>query len=86
MWYYFIGDIMKEFELVNLLITKHLKISAAESCTGGMFISKIINVPDASKVVEASFVTYSSEMKTKLVGVNPSTIEKNNVVSLEVAG
>lgn len=77
---------MKEFELVNLLITKHLKISAAESCTGGMFISKIINVPDASKVVEASFVTYSSEMKTKLVGVNPSTIEKNNVVSLEVAG
>lgn len=77
---------MKERELVNLLISKNLKIALAESCTGGLFSATIINVPDASKVIEASFVTYSSEMKTKLVGVNSQTIQKFNVVSREVAG
>ena len=77
---------MKERELVNLLIAKKMKIASAESCTGGLFSATLINVPDASKVIEASFVTYSSEMKTKLVGVNSQTIQKFNVVSREVAG
>ena len=77
---------MKEKKLVNLLIQKKLTISTAESCTGGMLVSKIVNVSNASKVLNESFVTYSNESKTKYLGVNPSTIQKYGVVSEEVAG
>lgn len=78
--------VMKEFEeLVFLLKEKGLKISAAESCTGGMFASYLVGVPDASKVLSASFVTYSEEAKTKYADVNIATIEKYGVVSENVA-
>lgn len=77
---------MKEFEeLVFLLKEKGLKISAAESCTGGMFVSYLVGIPDASKVLAASFVTYSEEAKTRFAAVNPETIEKFGVVSENVA-
>ncbi len=77
---------MKEFEeLVLLLKEKGLKISAAESCTGGMFASYLVGVPDASKVLSASFVTYSEQAKTKFAGVSPEVIEKFGVVSEKVA-
>ena len=56
-------------ELVNRLIEKGYKISAAESCTGGMFASKIVEVADASKVFDMSFVTYANEAKIKLLNV-----------------
>lgn len=76
---------MYEFELVSKLIEKKFKISAAESCTGGLFGSTIISVPNASKVLDMSFITYSNESKTKLCEVNEKTIEKYGVVSEEVA-
>lgn len=77
---------MNSFEiLVNELINKGLKVSAAESCTGGLFASGIVSVPDASKVLAASFVTYSDEAKCKLVGVNKKTIDEFTVVSENVA-
>ena len=72
-------------ELVNRLIEKGYKISAAESCTGGMFASKIVEVADASKVFDMSFVTYANEAKIKLVNVKEETINKFGVVSEEVA-
>jgi len=61
------------------------KISAAESCTAGLFTSEIASVPGASEVLEMSFVTYSEDAKTKFVGVDPANIEKYGVVSEEVA-
>ena len=76
---------MRENELVNLLIENNYKISAAESCTGGMFAEHIVNVPNASKVLDMSFVTYSNESKVELLGVNQKTIEMVGVVSEEVA-
>ncbi len=76
---------MRENELVDLLIQKGYRISAAESCTGGMFSSHIVNVPNASKVLDMSFVTYSNESKIELLGVSPKTIEAVGVVSEEVA-
>ena len=77
---------MEKFEeLVELLIENKMTIASAESCTGGLFASKIVDVPDASKVLNASVVTYSNEAKTKYAHVNPELIEKYGAVSEEVA-
>ena len=72
-------------QLVKLLIEKKLTISAAESCTGGMFISKLIDIPGTSEIIGASYITYSDEAKVKAVGVNFATIENYGVVSEQVA-
>lgn len=72
-------------QLVNLLIDKNLRISAAESCTGGMLMSSLIGVAGSSAVVGASYITYSDEAKTETVGVNSETIRTFGVVSENVA-
>lgn len=72
-------------KLVNLLIEKNWRISCAESCTGGMLAANIVDIPNASKVFDASFVTYAEWSKNKFVGVDKETIEKFTVVSNEVA-
>jgi len=74
-----------EEELVELLINKNYHISFAESCTGGMCASKLINVSNASKVLDCSFVTYSCEAKMKYLGVKKETIDTYGVVSEDVA-
>ena len=75
---------MKEKKLVLKLIEKGYRIATAESCTGGMIASTIVNVPRASKVLDESIVTYSNEAKVKYLGVKPETIENVGVVSEEV--
>ena len=76
---------MENTKLVNKLIELNYKISCAESCTGGMLASSLVEVSDASKVFDMSFVTYSNESKIKLLDVSPSVIAKYGVVSEEVA-
>lgn len=75
---------MKEKILIQKLISKNYKISAAESCTGGWFLGKLVCVPNASKVLDAGFVTYANEAKSNFVRVNPKTIENFGVVSEEI--
>lgn len=74
-----------EEELVDLLIEKNYHISFAESCTGGLCAATLVNVANASKVFDMSFVTYANEAKTNLLGVSEETIKKHGVVSEEVA-
>ncbi len=76
---------MKAEELVKLLKEKKYKIVSAESCTGGLFASTLIDIPSASSVLEESYVTYSQEAKIKICGVKEETITKNGIVSEEVA-
>lgn len=76
---------MKEKKLVLKLIEKGYKIATAESCTGGMLASTIVNVPMASKVFDESVVTYANEAKIKYCKVSSETIKKLGVVSEEVA-
>ena len=76
---------MRNLELVQLLISNNYKISCAESCTGGMLASAIVDVADASKVLDMSFVTYASEAKTSLINVSNDIIDEYGVVSEEVA-
>ncbi len=70
--------------LVELLISKTKTISTMESCTGGGIANYITNIPDASKVISFSAVTYSNEYKIKM-GVNADLINKYSVYSMEVA-
>ncbi len=68
-------------DLVNKLIEKKLKISTAESCTGGMLAERITQVPGASEIFEESIVTYSNEAKMRELGVKSETLEKFGAVS-----
>lgn len=77
---------MKQKLLVDLLMQKKYKIASAESCTGGWFIGKLISVPNASAVIDSSFVTYSNEEKIRLLGVKVEDIGSYGVVSEQVAG
>lgn len=76
---------MKNKELVQVLIDKNYKISCAESCTGGLLASNIVEVPAASQVFDMSFVTYANEAKVQLIDVKEETITRYGVVSEEVA-
>ncbi|CZT55782.1 Putative competence-damage inducible protein [Eubacteriaceae bacterium CHKCI005] len=60
-------------------------IAVAESCTGGLLAKRIVDIPGASKVMECSFITYSDEKKTKLLGVPPKLLKKYTAVSQEAA-
>lgn len=75
-----------EEQVVNKLINRGFHISFAESCTGGLCCGTLVNVSNASKVLDMSFVTYANEAKVELINVNPETIENYGVVSEQVAG
>ncbi|MGP1429609.1 MAG: CinA family nicotinamide mononucleotide deamidase-related protein [Fusobacterium sp.] len=64
---------------------KPLTISTAESCTGGMIASKLIEVPGISENFMESIVSYSNEAKIKRLKVKKETLEKYGAVSEEVA-
>ena len=64
---------------------KPLTISTAESCTGGMIASKLIEVPGISENFIEGIVSYSNEAKIKRLKVKKETLEKYGAVSEEVA-
>ena len=66
------------------LADNNLRITTAESCTGGMVASLLTNEAGASSCFEAGFVTYSNEMKTKLLEVSKKTLDQCGAVSEEV--
>ena len=69
--------------LIKILTRKKLKISVAESCTGGLLASSITSVSGASKVFNLGFVTYSNQAKIKILKVNKNTIQKYGAVSFK---
>ena len=70
-------------KLVKLLSKKNLKISFAESCTGGLLSSSITSISGSSKVFTIGLITYSNQAKIKLLNVNKKTILKHGAVSYE---
>ena len=72
------------YECLNLG-KKPLTISTAESCTGGMIASKLIEVPGISTNFIEGIVSYSNEAKIKRLKVKNETLEKYGAVSEEVA-
>lgn len=71
--------------VVRILKEKGLKITSAESCTGGLFASAITDVAGASEVLSSAYITYSDESKIKELGVPSELIDKYGVVSPQVA-
>ncbi|MBE5849326.1 MAG: CinA family protein [Lachnospiraceae bacterium] len=71
--------------VVDILAAKHLTVSTAESCTGGLLAGRIINVPGASDVIGEGFITYSNDAKRKYLGVKKSTLKKYGAVSKQCA-
>jgi nicotinamide-nucleotide amidase len=65
----------------QLLLEKKLTITTAESCTGGLIASQITEIAGSSQIFEAGFVTYSNEMKTEMIGVLKTTLDKFGAVS-----
>lgn len=70
---------------VSLLKEKEWHIAFAESCTGGLATAALVDIPSASAVLNASFVTYANEAKYKYVHVDPQTLAAHGAVSEEVA-
>jgi nicotinamide-nucleotide amidase len=78
------GESMEQ--VVGALLTRaHMRIAAAESCTGGLFTSRLTDVPGSSAYVERSVVVYSNESKTQLLGVPTGVIAAYGAVSEQVA-
>jgi len=79
------GDTTLENVLGEMLVSKKLTISTAESCTGGMVSGALINYPGISSVFMEGVVTYSNEAKINRLGVKRETLDKYGAVSSEVA-
>ena len=69
--------------LVKKLIKKKLRISFAESCTGGMLACSITSVSGTSKIFSLGLITYSNQAKIKVLNVNRNIIQKYGAVSAE---
>ncbi len=72
-------------QLVALLKEKNMKISAAESCTGGLFCKLLTDVPGCSEVLDMSAVTYANTAKTALLGVFEQILQTEGAVSASCA-
>lgn len=72
-------------DLVKSMIDKGLTLATAESCTGGLVGSMITEIPGVSAVYLGGIVSYTNQIKTDILGVNPETIAKHTEVSAETA-
>ena len=72
-------------QFVMYVIEKGYHVSCAESCTGGKLTGAIVDVADASQILDASIVTYSNEAKMKYLGVKEETLKAFGAVSEETA-
>lgn len=74
-----------EEAVIRLLKKYELKVTTAESCTGGLLAGRLVNVPGVSEVFREGFVTYSNRAKRKMLDVQKSTIKKYGAVSEKTA-
>ncbi len=76
-----------EFEevIARLLIDQGKTLAIAESCTGGNLVERFTSHPGASMYLKGSFVTYATQSKIDILGVDAGVIKKHSVVSSQVA-
>ena len=74
-----------EEQVFQLLKQHKISLSTAESATGGMIASMLVNVPGISEFFQEGYVTYSNDAKVKMIGVDRTLIDTYGVVSREVA-
>lgn len=71
--------------LAGFLKNYDLKLTTAESCTGGLLAGTFLNVPGASAVYEEGYITYANRAKRELLGVKKKTLKKHGAVSPQTA-
>ena len=69
--------------LIRILIKKKIKLSVAESCTGGLLASTITSFSGASKIFNLGFITYSNQAKITILKINKNIIKRFGAVSYE---
>lgn len=84
-WIYSEAEPALEVVLGRTLIARGIRVTTAESCTGGLVAERLTRVSGISAVFEAGFVSYSNRAKTELLGVDAALIERHGAVSGEVA-
>ncbi|PSL17347.1 CinA family protein [Shimia abyssi] len=72
-------------DILHLCTSKGLRLTAAESCTGGMVAAALTDLPGSSASFERGFVTYTNTAKTEMLGVSPATLAAHGAVSEQVA-
>lgn len=84
---YYIGDQNTDLptEVVRLLKEKQLRIATAESCSGGLLSSEIVNVAGVSSVFLEGIVTYSYESKMNRLHIDRDRLMEHGAVSEEIA-
>ena len=74
-----------EERAVQALTARGCEITTAESCTGGMLASMLVNAAGASEIFMDGYITYSNEAKSRLLGVDAQALERYGAVSETVA-
>jgi nicotinamide-nucleotide amidase len=72
-------------DLIRACTQRGLRVTTAESCTGGLIAAALTEVPGSSAVVDRGFVTYSNQAKSELLGIDRALIGTAGAVSPEVA-
>ena len=75
-----------EVSIGPLLLKSKLTLATAESCTGGLIGHRLTEVPGSSEYFLGGVIAYSNEVKERVLGVKPETLEKHGAVSAETAG
>src|SRR5258708_2519380 len=69
----------------ELLITHRLTVTAAESCTGGLIMHRLTNIPGSSAYIMGGIVTYSDDTKHQFLKVSQNTLKQYGAVSAQTA-
>ncbi len=75
---------LAEEKLVNLLKEKGLTVATAESCTGGLISKRITDVSGSSEVFNCGIVSYSNEIKERILGVSADSLKNYGAVSEQI--
>lgn len=74
-----------EGDVVALLLSKGLTLACAESMTGGLLGARITTIPGSSDAFLGGFITYTDEVKAKLLGIDRGLLEREGAVTAVVA-
>lgn len=69
----------------EVMVSRGLRITTAESCTGGMIAAAITNIPGSSAIFDCGYVTYADSAKTEMLGVPVAMLAQHGAVSEPVA-
>ena len=78
-----LADVANRF--LKACAAKNILSATAESCTGGLIIATLTDIPGSSSMVDRGFITYSNEAKMEMLGVSKATLDAYGAVSRETA-